>query len=209
MEKQMIISIGRECGSGGCEIGTILAEHYGIKLYDRNILSELAAEYNAKEEELAKLEEKLTGKAFPFARRDGFSSLKGAIGDKYTRSDRMFVMERAFIMNLAESESFVIVGRAANALLEGNPNALRLFIYAPEAFKLPRVRAQFKLDNDQAAKKMMEKVDQERKAYFEYYSNMIWGAVDGHDFMLDSSVFGIEETAKLIIAIADKKFGLA
>ena len=209
MEKQVIISIGRECGSGGCEIGKLLAEHYSIKLYDRNIISELAKEYGANAGELERIEEKVTGKMLPFARKNGFTAKIGGIGDKYTKSDRMFMMERAFITHLAETESFVIVGRAANALLEGRPNTLRLFIYAPESFKVPRVREQYNLEDDQAAKKMMEKIDRERREYFEYYSNMTWGAVDGHDFMLDSSIFGIEGTAKLIVELADGKLGIS
>lgn len=207
MGNQMIISIGRECGSGGCAIGTILSKHYGINLYDRNIISALAEQMHEDPEHLAKLEEKVTGKVFPVVRKDGFSAKIGEIGNKYTESDRMFLMERAFICHLAEEKkSFVIVGRAANAILADNPNTLRLFIYAPEQFKLPRVKEQYALDNDHAARKMMQKIDKERREYFEYYSDMIWGSTDGHDFMLDSSVFGIEETAKIIMELADRKF---
>lgn len=206
MEKQMIISIGRECGSGGCEIGTILAEHYGIKLYDRNLISSLAQELHKDPEALAKIEEKVTGKYLPITRKNGFSAKVGAIGDKYTESDRMFLTERAFISQLSETDSFVIIGRAANSILADHPNALRLFVYASEEFKLPRVKAQYGLQNDHEARKMMYKVDKERKEYFEYYSDMIWGSTDGHDFMLDSSVFGIEETAKIIMELADRKF---
>ena len=206
MEKQMIISIGRECGSGGCEIGTILAEHYGIKLYDRNLISSLAQELQKDPEALEKLEEKVTGKLSPFIRKNGFSAKVGAIGDKYTESDRIFMTERALISHLAEAESFVIIGRAANSILADHPNALRLFIYASEEFKLPRVKAQFNLQDDHEARKIMHKTDKERKEYFEYYSDMIWGSTDGHDFMLDSSVFGIEETAKIIMELADRKF---
>ena len=117
-----------------------------------------------------------------------------------------YLTERAFISQLAETDSFVIIGRAANSILADHPNTLRLFIYASEEFKLPRVKAQFNLQDDHEARKIMHKTDKERKEYFEYYSDMIWGSTDGHDFMLDSSVFGIEETAKIIMELADRKF---
>lgn len=206
MKNQMIISIGRECGSGGHEVGELLAAHYGIKLYDRNLITELAKELHEDAEKLAKREERVGGVMHTFIRRNGFAARQGEIGDKFTREDCLYLEEKGFIRRLAASESFVIVGRAANAILEGHPNALRLYLYAPESFKLPRVRAEYGLKSDEEARKQMMKIDRERKAYFEYYSNMIWGSSDGHDLMIDTSLLGIEETARQIENIADIRF---
>ena len=207
MKNQMIISIGRECGSGGHELGELLAAHYGIKLYDRNLIEELAAELHQDAEKLAKREEHVAGKVLPFQQRNGFAARQGGIGDKYTREDRLYLEERGFIQRLAASESFVIIGRAANAILEGHPNTLRLFLYAPESFKLPRVREEYGLGSDEEARKLMKRIDRERRAYFEYYSDMIWGSSDGHDLMIDSSLLGLEETARQIETIVDRRFG--
>ena len=206
MNNQMIISIGRECGSGGHELGELLAAHYGIRLYDRNIITELAEEMHEDAGKLAKREERVGGMMHPFIRRNGFAARQGEIGDKFTKEDRLYLEERGFIQRLAARESFVIVGRAANAILEGYPNTLRLYVYAPESFKLPRVRAEYGLKNDEEARKLMKKIDSERKAYFEYYSDMIWGSSDGHDLMINTSLLGIEETARQIEAIADLRF---
>ena len=206
MKNQMIISIGRECGSGGHEVGELLAAHYGIKLYDRNLITELAEELHEDAKKLAKREERVGGVMHPFVRRNGFAARQGEIGDKFTGEDRLYLEEKGFIQRLAESESFVIIGRAANAILEGHPNALRLYLYAPESFKLPRVREEYGLGSDEEARKRMKKIDRERKAYFEYYSNMIWGSSDGHDLMIDTSLLGIEETARQIENIADIRF---
>ena len=163
MNNQMIISIGRECGSGGHELGELLAAHYGIKLYDHNLIAELAEELHEDAEKLAKREEHIGGKILPFVRRNGFAARRGEIGDKYTREDRLYLEERGFIQRLAASESFVIVGRAANAILEGHPNALRLYIYAPESFKLPRVREEYGLGSDEEARKQMKKLTVKEK----------------------------------------------
>ena len=202
----MIISIGRQCGSGGREIGEKLAEHYGLKFYDRNIIQLLAADMEKDPENVAKIEEKLSG-LLP-KRRGGFEAKVKDLMNRLNASDEMYLHERGLIGKLAETESFVIVGRGANDVMEGNPNALRLFIYAPEEFRLPRVKAEYKLESDDDARKKMDQIDKERREYFEYYSGRIWGYYDHHDLMINSSILGIDGTVDLIVSVADKKFNL-
>lgn len=204
--RHMIISIGRECGSGGHEIGEKLAAHYGITLYDRNLIEKLAEETNQDPEKLSKLEERVTGRLFPPS-KNGFAAEAGTMMSKFTQSDRLYLLEKGLIRKLAEEESFVIIGRAANAILADNPDTLRLYVYASEAFKLPRVKKFYHLDTDHDARKKMEQVDKTRRAYFNYYSDAVWGSSDVHDFMIDSSVFGIDETVEILIGIADRRFG--
>ena len=115
-------------------------------------------------------------------------------------------IEAPGIRKLAETESFIMVGRAANAILEDNPNVLRFFIYSSEEFKLPRVKEYYHLDTDKDAKKKMEQVDKARQDFYHYYSGLGWGSSEGYDFMFDSSVLGIDETVNLIIDIVDRKF---
>ena len=206
MDKQMIISIGRQCGSGGREIGEKLAQHYGLKFYDRNIIEMLAADMEKDPENVAKVEEKLSG-LLP-KRRGGFEAKLKDLMNRLNSSDEMYLHERGLIMRLAETESFVIVGRGANDMMEGKPNVLRLFIYAPDDFRVPRVKAEYKLDSDSDAKKKMEQVDRERREYYEYYSGRIWGYYDQHDLMINSGLLGIDGTVDLIVSVADKKFGI-
>ena len=203
--RHMIISIGRECGSGGHEIGEKLAEHYGIALYDRNLIEKLAEETNQDPEKLAQIEERVTGRIFP-TQKNGFASEEHMMMNKLSKSDRLYLQEKGLILKMAEEESFVIIGRAANAILADHPDTLRLYVYASEAFKLPRVKEFYHLDTDQEARKKMEQVDKARRAYFNFYSDAVWGSSDAHDFMISSSVFGIDETVKIIIDIAERKF---
>ena len=128
--------------------------------------------------------------------------------NRLTPSDEMYLHERGIITRLAETESFVIVGRGANDMMEGNPNALRLFIYAPESFRIPRVKEQYRLEFDDDAKAKMEQTDKARREYFEYYTGRVWGSYDHHDLMIDSSLLGIDGTVNLIAEVAVKKFGL-
>ena len=184
-KKHMIISIGRECGCGGHEIGEKIAEHYGLKLYDSNLVEILAKRYDLDQEKLMALEERVTGHLLP-ARQNGFAKQYGSLMNAFTKSDRLFMMERNLIRELAQKESFVIVGRAANAILADNPDVLRVYVYA----------SQGKIRN----------VDKVRRNYFNYYSDKVWASSDAHDFMIDTSLLGIDDTVDVILGIADRKF---
>ena len=107
-DKRFVISIGRECGSGGHEIGEKLAEHYGIKLYDKNILDLLAEETGKDPGELAKLEESISG--WLPTRKGGFQEKTKDLMNRLSDSDRMYLYERAIIQRLAAQESIVISG---------------------------------------------------------------------------------------------------
>lgn len=202
-DKKIIISIGRECGSGGHEIGEKLAAHYGIKLYDREMIGLLAEKLGKDPEELARQEEKVTGHVI--RNRNGFAA-QGTMMNKLTVSDRLFLQERDLIRHLAETESFVIIGRGANAILAEDPNTLKLYVYASEEFKIPRVMEQFGLSDEEEARQKMRQVDKARREYFDYYTGMTWGSSDVHDVMICSSSFGIDESVSILTGIADRKY---
>lgn len=206
MDKQMIISIGRQCGSGGYPIGRMLAEHYGIKLYDRNLIDLLAEDMDKDADSVARMEERISG-LLP-KRKGGFDAKVKDLMNRLSKSDEMYLHERGLIERLGETESFVIVGRGANDVLANHPNALRIFIYAPEEFKIPFVKENYNILTDAEAKKRMEMEDKSRREYYEYYTGRTWGGYDPHHLMIDSSLLGLEGTAQLIISVADKKFGL-
>ena len=202
--KQMIISIGRQCGSGGHEIGEKLASRYGINFYDRNLIGILAEKMERSEEEVARMEEKAYGL---FLRRGGFAAKQIDLMNRLSDTDRLYIQERSLIRDLAEKESFVIIGRGANDSLIDNPNTLRLFIYAPDSFRISRVKEDYRLEFDSDARRKMDQVDKERRDYFEYYTGRTWGALDHHDLMIDSSVLGIEGTVEMIEHAVSLKFG--
>ena len=205
-DKHMIISIARQCGSGGHEIGEKLAARYGLKLYDRNIIEMLAEQTNMSPEEIAKLEEKR--ESLFGSHRGGFAAKEQDLMNRFSKSDELFRRERALIQSLAEKESFVIIGRGANAILADNPDILRLFVYAPEEFRIARAKADYRLEFDSEAKKKIEATDRARSQYFEYYTGRSWGANDHHDLSVDSSLLGIDGTVELLAWVIDRRFGL-
>ena len=202
--QKMVITVGRECGSGGHEISERLEQHYGIKLYDRGIIDVMAEQLNEDPETLTKIDEKLT-RRFSI-RKGGFAALRNDPLNKLSKADLLYLREEATIRKLAEEESFILVGRAGNAILDGNPNVIRFFIFASEEFKIPRVKEYYHLNTDKDAKKKMEQVDKDRQNFYHYYSGLSWGSSEGYDFLLDSSVLGIDETVNLITSIVDRKF---
>ncbi len=206
MDKQMIISIGRQCGSGGHLIGEKLARHYGIKLYDRNIINLLAEDMDKDAESIAKMEERISG-LLP-KRKGGFDAKLKDLMNRLSKSDEMYLHERGLIERLGEKESFVIVGRGANDVLANHPNALRIFFFAPEAFKLPIMKEHYGIESENAARKKMAQEDKERSEYYEYYTGRTWGGYDPHHLMIDTSLLGIDGTTELIISVANKKFGI-
>ena len=204
--KKLIITIGRECGSGGHEIGEKLADYYGIKLYDRNLIELLAQRTGENPEKLAKIEEKIKGGFFPVAKH-GFSSKEKQVWDKKTKTDRLYLLEKAQILSLAESESFVIIGRAANTILRDNPDTIKFFVFAPESFRIPRVKAFYNLESDREAIRKMKQIDTERRNYSQYYSDVLWGSSDAHDLLINSSLLGIDGTFEIMKMIIDRKLG--
>ncbi len=206
--KKMIISIGRECGSGGHEIGEKLAEHYGLKLYDRNLLTVMAAKTNMTPDEIAELDEKISGFRFFRAKKGGFNEDRDALMTRLSKSNQFYLMEKDLIEELAEKESFVIMGRAANTILKDRDDVFNIFVFAPKSFRIPRVKEFYHLDTDKDAEKKIEHIDGIRKEYFEYYSNVSWGSAEYQDVLINTALFGVDETVKILISLIDKKFGI-
>lgn len=188
MEKQIIISIGREFGSGGREIGEKLAARLGLKFYDRKMLDELAKEKNISIEYLEKYDEKP---------RKWFGSRKvGA----YTNSMEEIVAEMQFdyIKEKADSgESFVIVGRCSEAVLKDHEGLVSFFILGNEKEKVKRVMDRYQL-NEQEALIKMKRHDYTRKHYHNRHADGKWGDSRTYDLCINSSSLGVDKTVDIL-----------
>ena len=190
MKQQIIITLGREHGSGGHYIADIISKELGIKLYDKDSIEKEIASAGYSEEMIRKMDEKPVN---IFASR--------RIG-KYSNSIEVNVAERTFAMlreKAAAGESFVIIGRCGEQVLKDNPNMISVFICGDPDFKLARVMEKMGLDADQAIDEI-KSVDRSRKNYHNYYCSTKWGDARGYDMTIRSNVLGCEETAKMLIA---------
>jgi len=191
-EKNIIVTIGREFGSGGREIGEKLAQKLNINFYDRNLI-ELAAKRSGLD---------ATSVVHSDERAPGLF----VSGYTPTVSDQLFFAQSDLIRSLADNESFVIVGRCANSVLYGYADTLDVFVYAPLNDRIDRIRKRYMLDSAEKARKEIVRVDKIRRTYYQYYSEFRWGSKEGFDLMLNSSLFGIDGTVDLLADIVKKDF---
>jgi len=189
LKTQILISIGREHGSGGHVIAQMIAERLNIRLYDKEILEEIVNSSGYSRELVAKMDEKPVN-LFSSRRIGGFSnSLEFNVAEKTFE----------FIQSQADSgESFVIVGRCAEQVLRGNPNYLRFFIRGEMHDKIRRVAANDRVSEKDAVQ-LIRETDRRRKAYHNYYCDCKWGDARGYDLTVNSDRLGIPQTVEVLV----------
>lgn len=195
MEKQLIISIGREVGSGGHEIAEILAKHYNIPLLDKNILEDIAAKKNVDASDLKDVDKKFV---FPLITRNvrGFSS---------SIQENVYLLQFEYLQEKAKAgESFIIVGRCGEDVLKEYDALVSIFVLGDKAVKKARIMEKYD-KNEFMAERMMREKDTERKLYHNSFCEGKWGDSRNYNISVNSSVLGIEETAELLIDFIDRK----
>lgn len=188
MDKQVIISIGREFGSAGHEIAEIVARNMNINLYDRKMLDELASKYNMDPAELEKYDESPKKLIVSRNVRGFSSSLQEAVAELQFN----FLKEKA-----ASGESFVVVGRCADIVLADYQCMSTFFITGDFESKVDRIMEKYNLDRQEAISKM-HRHDKKRKAYHDSYGKRPWGEAQTYDISINSSRIGIDTTIKLV-----------
>ena len=184
-----IITIGREYCTGGNYIAEDVANTLGIKLYDKDsIESEIVSE-GYSEELIRRMDEKPVN--FFASRRIG----------RFSNSLEVNVAEKTFDMiraKAASGESFLLIGRCGEQVLENNPNCISIFICGDPQFKLNRVMNKLGLNAEQAIEEIRN-VDRSRKNYHNYYCDTKWGDARGYDLTVKSNVLGCERTAEMLV----------
>ena len=196
-----IITIGRQFGSGGKEVGIRVAKELGIPFYDKELLQEAAKKSGLCEKIFENFDERPKSLLYSIAMDSYMFSLPGA-GDSLEQ--QVYLATFDTIRHIAEKGPCVIIGRCADYALAENPNHLSLFIHAPMEARIQRVARRQKLTPEEARKTII-KTDKRRASYYEYYSSKKWGAVDSYDFCLDSSYLGLSGTVELIRAMVEHK----
>ena len=195
MSNKVIVTIGREFGSGGHEVGKRLANELGIKFYDNEFIS-MAVQKTGFHEEYVKNNEE---KAPDFAASALFSGIELYQPSPY---DKIQAEEYKIIREIAAEDSCVIVGRGADYILRDQSH-VSIFLFAPLE---DRVKRKLALLSAQEAKNMtpaqMEKVvkqmDKQRRRYYEYYTDTKWGDRDSYDLLINTSRAGIDGAVKIV-----------
>ena len=196
---ETIITIGRQFGSGGHEIGQKLAEHFQIKYYDKELLSRAAKESGYCEEMLKSNDERPTNSFLYNLVMDTYSfGYNASSFVDMPISHKVFLAQFDTIKKIADEGPCVIVGRCADYALADYKNCLNIFIHADEKAKLKRIKENFDV-SDSKAKDMMVKKDKQRQSYYNYYSSKKWGRADSYDLTINSAKLGVDGTVKMII----------
>ena len=194
-----IITIGRQFGSAGREIGEKVAAHFGIPCYDKELLSRAAKESGFCEEMIENHDERPTNSFLYNLVMDTYSfGYNASSFVDMPISHKVFLAQFDTIKKIADEGPCVIVGRCADYALADYKNCLHIFIYGNEACKTKRIMQKYNL-SEVKAKDMCVKKDKQRQSYYNYYSSKKWGRADSYDLCINSSVLGVEGTVKLII----------
>lgn len=198
-----IITIGRQYGSGGREIGKLLAQKLGIGYYDKELLRKAAQESGLCEKVMESFDERPKSLLYSIAMDTYMFSLPG-MGATDSLEQQVYLATFESIRRAAEEGSCVIIGRCADYALADNENLLKIFITSPMTKRMERVSKRKDLTPDKA-KQLISRTDKRRSSYYEYYSSQRWGQVDTYDCCIDSSLLGVEGTVDLIAKLVEMK----
>lgn len=196
-----IITIGRQFGSGGREIGEKLAAHFGIKYYDKELLTRTAKESGFCEEMMHTHDERPTNSFLYNLVMDTYSfGYNSSSFVDMPISHKVFLAQFDTIKKIASEGPCVIVGRCADYALSEYQNCLHIFIHADEKSKIKYIMNKYDdIKTEQKAREMMIKKDKQRQSYYNYYSSKKWGRSDSYDLSINSGILGEDGTVKLLI----------
>lgn len=194
MERQLIVAISREFGSGGHVIARDIAERFGLPVYDRNLLHDISAEKNVDASNLIQYDE---------VPKNRFLSRR-VQGHTNSPEENIAQMQFEYLKKKAASgESFVVIGRCAETVLKGAEGLITIFVTGDMDAKIERT-AKSKEISKKEAEKMILSMDKQRKAYHNHYSEHRWGDSRYYDICINSSRLGIDETTEVLVTYIEK-----
>lgn len=203
----IVITIGRQFGSGGRELGRTLADAFGFKYYDKELLSEAAKRAGMSPEFFERNDERaptfLNG-IFSFS--FGFAPTNVYAGSTSISDDSLYRAQSDFIHSLAEEGSCVIVGRSADYVLRDHPRCVKIFVHAPMEKCIDRITSRQPELTREKARARAEKINRLRANYYNFYTDKTWGAASSYDLTLDTSLLSMQDLTELVRLYLDKRF---
>ena len=203
-DKNIIINVGRQLGSGGHDIGRMLALDFSAKYYDRELLN-LAAKESGFSEKVFEQNDERKGFFKGLFNMGAPHVNSGSVYKSSFSQESLFQFQSDAIIKAAKAGSCVFVGRCADYVLRDFPNTVNIFITASMSYRVEQIMNKQHL-NEAAAKAFIEKRESQRAEYYNYYTGKKWGHAASYDLCIDSSVLGIMETEKIIAEFVRKKF---
>ena len=189
----IVVTISREYGSGGHEIGQKIADDLGISFYDTQLIKEVAKETGFSEEFIAENDQSIYNLILNEISAQGYAFSK----KEKAPLDAIYEVDKKVIMKLANTESCVIMEHCSDAILADFPGSFHVFIYADKASRMKRIQYEYGI-SEKDVEETLHKKDRAREAYYQIYAKRKWGRIKNYDLTLNSTSFGIEKTIELI-----------
>lgn len=203
MHEKTIITIGRQFGSGGREIGRKLAEKLAIPFYDKELL-EMASEHSGISKDVIESYDEMPTNSLLYSLAMGNYGMGNGGPFNLPINHQIFLAQFDVIQKLAEKGACVIVGRCADYALNSYPHLLNVFIHAEMQKRIERVTKLYGLSEKEAAERII-KTDKKRASYHNFYATKKWGSCDSYHLTLDSGAVGVDGAVNIICAFADQK----
>ena len=199
MSSKRFVTITRQYGSGGHDIGKALAKALGIGFYDKELISLAARESGIAPEVFEKADER-PANSLLYSLSVGLYNYGNGLSnpmDDLPVNDKLYLLQHKIIKEKAESESFVIVGRCADYILKDHPGVVKVFIYADIESRIRRAISRHDIEPARA-KQAIIKTDKNRANYYSFYSGQKWGQVENYDLCINTTKLTVDQAVKLI-----------
>jgi len=199
-DSNFVITIGRQFGSGGRELGKLLASKLGIEYYDKELLYEAAKQSGVCPEFFERSDERLPSffsGMFPF--NPGYTPISCYTASTSISDDSIYGAQSKFIHSLAEKTSCVIVGRSADYVLREHPRVVNIFVHASMDDCVKRIMRRGDRPTPEQARAIAEKTNKLRANYYNFYTDKKWGDAKSYDLTFNSSLITMDDAAAIII----------
>ncbi len=198
MEK-FVLAITRTCGSGGTTIGSMLAKEYQIGLYDRQLMSLASEDSGISEALFASADESVKNTLlYKVSKKVYNGELIPPESGNFTSDNNLFNYQAKILKEMALNDSYVVIGRAADFILQDNPNMISIFLHAEKEISVRHIMEE-KNFTEKQAEKYRKKMDRYRSQYYKYHTGKVWRCPDNYDLCLDTGKLGYEDCVKLIM----------
>lgn len=196
-----IITIARQFGSNGQDIGKLAAQKAGVPFYDKALIRLAAKKSGVSEEVFERVDERPTNSLlYALSMGGGYGvTASGYTPKDMPLNDQLFFLQCDIIRQAAQEGPCVIVGRCADYVLREMPNVCKVFLYADPEFRTAQVQKDLGLSEKKAMERMV-KADKQRASFYNYYSNQRWGRVENYDLALNTAKLSIEQAADILLA---------
>lgn len=201
-EEKFVITISRQFGTGGHEIGAELARRLGVKLLDKQILNEMARKYNIVEEAVEKIESRnpLWRDDFTQFYRSYMAKTEYSGQEHDQTSRQLFDAQAEVIKKIAAEESCVIIGRCGFHIFRNHPNALKIFIHADDDCRKKRIGRKYDISESDAAAMIVDN-DYSRELYTKTFTGSEWQDARNYDISLNVKQFGVNGAVDFLMNV--------